>query len=240
MRKQKLNCGSCVFLKRERAFERKCEEFGKLPSSSSCASYKPDVFTLCDERPKVDRLKTVAAAIQMLSLTELQTLGAVMHAERTTRKFGWKFYQRVYVRYTGQAGANYFSNFAVGYVVYADKDYIRIVGESGKLMVTAVNDGSTSTVYTVEQFKVLSAQMTKAKNFTDPRRDIEDSKRATISTLDDIVESDKPLGKKLSKSKSKTDDLVSLIAKLSNGIMSPKKKKKPAARGRSQEIVMSY
>lgn len=237
MKKQSLNCGSCIFLGRERAFERKCTELGKLPSSKSCATYKPDVFTLCDGRPKVKRLGVIANAIHELTPSELQTLGAVLHAERTTRKFGWRFYQRVYIRFTGQAGANYFSNFAVGHVVYADKDYIRIVGDSGKLMVTAVNDGSSSTIYTLEQFKVLSAQMTKAKHFNDPRRELEDTKHTMAVPLDDILDSDKPLGRKLVKSKARTDDLVSLISKLSNGIMRPTRK---SIKGQSKEIVMSY
>jgi hypothetical protein len=221
MKKQNLNCGSCLFLNRDRIFERKCIELGKLPSAKACTSYSPDAFMLAGNEKAVDRLKMVSSAIHGMSLTEIQALAAVLHAEKSTRKAGWKFYQRVVVRYTGSASSNYFSNFAIGYVVFADKDNIKIVGDSGKMMITAMNVPDSNTIYTMEQFKVLSAEMVRKKQFSDNTS----SHHYTgphVAGLDDAIGAGEPTNRKLKVSKTRTEDLVSIIAKMSQGI-SPKK-----------------
>ena len=217
MKKLSLNCGSCLFLNREKVFEKKCVELGKLPSSKACGSYVPDAFILAGSPERVNRLKMVSSAIRGMSLTEIQSLAALLHAEKSTRKAGWSFYQRVIVRYTGTSSSNYFSNFAVGFVVYADKDVVRIVGQSGKMMITAMNCKDGDTVYTLDRFKVLAADMTKRKRFVDTTNAGAARGGSYVRPLDDAIGSENKVSKKITVSKTKTDDLVAIIAKMSMG-----------------------
>lgn len=243
MKKLSLNCGSCLFLNNDKIFERKCGELGKLPTSKGCGSHRSNPFLLIGDSSKLHRLQQIATAVRDMSNNELQALAALLNAERRTRKYGWKFYQRVYIRYTGAGNANYFSNFAVGHVVYADKDTVRIVGDSGKMLVSAINDKSGTTVYTVERFKELAAEMTKKRQFTDPASPATGVVR-TPAKLDDVLADDRPLSKKLVKSKTKADDLVSIVAKMSMGFgLKPQRGRAKATHssGREQsEITMEF
>ena len=215
--KKNLSCGSCLFLNRDRIFEKKCSELGRLPSSKSCGSYVPDAFLLAGSQEKVNRLKLVSSAIHGMSLTEIQSLAALLHAEKSTRKAGWTFYQRVIVRYSGSSSSNYFSNFAVGFVVYADKDVVRIVGKSGAMMLTAMNIKDSDTVYTLERFKPIAAEMTAKKKFVDSTSSCASHGGAYVRPLDDAIGSDSNVNKKVTVAKTKTDDLVSIIDKMSRG-----------------------
>lgn len=239
MKKLNLTCGSCLYLNRDKVFEKKCVELGKVPTSKSCSAHKADAFQLIGKPRSIARLSHIAKGIHGMSASELQALAALIAAERHTQKYGWRFFQRVYVRLLGSSASNYFSNFAVGYVVSADKEYVRIVGDSGKLMVTAMNDHfkghAPSTVYTVEEFKKLAAEMTKKGRFTDNTN----STRVVMSVrkLDDVLASDEPINKKLSKSTTKTDDLVAIVSKMSLGF-SPRAKKSRSRK--SSELVMDW
>ena len=243
MKKLSLNCGSCLFLNNDKIFERKCGELGKLPTSKGCGSHRSNPFLLIGDSSKLHRLQQLSTAIRDMSNNELQALAALLNAERHTRKYGWKFYQRVYIRYTGSGNANYFSNFAVGHVVYADKDTVRIVGNSGKMLVSAINEKTGTTVYTVERFKELSAEMTKKRQFTDPSFQSTGVIRAPAK-LDDVLGDDRPLSKKLIKSKTKADDLVSIVAKMSMGFglkTRNSRASKTHSSGREQsEITMEF
>ena len=224
---QNLNCGSCLFLNRDATFDKKCSELGKLLTSKACLAYKPDVFqlvgsTACGQ----DRLHLVSKALIGMSLPEIQALSAVLSNEKNTRKHGWKFYQRVYVRFIGSTNANYFTNSAVGFVVSADKEYVRVVGNSGKMMVTLLNDKSSSTLYTVDRFKALSVEMTAKKHFVDPSLNKVQTHRIAARQLDDVLD-DRPLNKDVVPSKTRKDDLVSLIEKMSKDFsLKPKKPKR--------------
>lgn len=239
MKKLNLTCGSCLYLNRDKVFEKKCTELGKLVSSKACSSHKADAYQLIGKPRSIARLSHIAKGISGMSASELQALAALISAERHTQKYGWRFFQRVYIRVYGAANANYFSNFAVGYVVSADKEHVRIVGDSGKLMVTAMNDHLNghlpSTVYTVEQFKVLAADMTKKRRFTD--NTTSRSVVMAVRKLDDVLVSDEPINKRLSRSATKMDDLVAIVSKMSLGL-SPKAKKR--SRKSSGELVVDW
>ena len=226
MSKHQLNCGSCLFLNRERCFERRCSDLGKLPTNKSCNSYKPDMFTLVGSGQKIDRMQKMATAVHGMSANELQALGAVLHAERNTRKAGWRFMQKVYVRYTGSSNRNYLSNFLVGYVLYADKEYVRIVGDSGKMFLSVLNDSEGNTLFTVKAFKALRDQMLAGRKFSDPEGS-PDYMRSHVAKLDEIAASDQPLRKQVTKKKSKEDDLVSIVSRMARGIIGRNTGSKP-------------
>ena len=155
------------------------------------------------------------------------------------RKAGWKFYQRVIVRFAGSGTSNYFNNFAVGYVVHADKDNLRIVSESGKMTVTAMNIKDSETVYTMERFRALAKEMIRLKHFSDPSsggywvspRPVE---------LDAALRSERSLTPKLKSSKTRTEDLVSIISKMSNGFSTGSTKKRKTSSSNSGEISMDW
>jgi hypothetical protein len=234
VKKLSLNCGSCLYLNRDKIYEKRCTELGKLPTSKCCASHKPDVFSLIGDEEKVSKLSLVSKAIVGLGNSELQALAALLANERNTRKYGWRFYQKVYIRYTGDSTSNYLSNFAVGYVVSADKDTVRVVGESGVLMVSAINEKDSATVYTLERFQELSRSMVKAGKKIDPKSLIQ---KPFVQKLDAVLDSNTPISKKLVKSKTRTDDLVAIIAKMSKGLDIRSKKK---SRDATTEIVMDW
>lgn len=240
MKQQSLNCGSCLFLNRERTFELKCSESGKLPTSKGCLSYKPDMFTLVGTPEKLGRVSKLSHAIHGMTPTELQALGAVLHAERNTRKAGWHFFQKVYVRFTGGADRNYLSNFAVGYILYADKDTVRVVGRNGKMFVSAINDPNSETVYTVERFAPMRAEMVRRKKFVDLKTQAQcaPSQRSTVAQLDDVLDNGLPVTKKLKVSKAREDDLCSIISRMSRGMIGRGSKR--TNRAPAGEIVMGY
>lgn len=241
MKQHQLNCGSCLYLNRERCFERRCSDLGKLPTNKACGTYKPDMFTLVGSGQKIDRMHKMAEAVHGMTATELQTLGAVLHAERNTRKAGWKFMQKVYVRYTGASNRNYLSNFLVGYVLYADKEYVRIVGESGKMFLSVLNTDEGTTLYTVAKFKEVREAMQANKKFVDPEAS-PDYAHAHIAKLDAIMAIDPPMRKQVKKSKANEDDLVSIVSRMARGIIgrssTAKRKKKQSEEG--SEITFRF
>ena len=223
MSKQILNCGSCLFLNRERCMERRCADLGKLPTSKACGSHKPDMFSLAGTNQRMDRLAVLADVVHSMSATDLQVLGSVLHAEKNTRKHGWKFMQKVFVRFSGASNKNFLSNFCVGYVLYADKEYVRIVGENGKMFLSVLNEAEGTTVYTVKRFKPMREAMLASKSLRDPAFD-----RGVrhVSRLDDVVNDDNVvLRKQVTKAKSSTDDLVSIVARMYNGQLGRSKSK---------------
>jgi hypothetical protein len=191
---------------------------------------------LISEGGKFDRLKALSSAIYDLTATELQALGAVMQAERVTRKHGWRFMQKVYVRYTGSSSRNFFSNFAIGYVAYADKECLRIFGINGKAFVTILkgSDGYGNSVYTVKQFKEMREKMVAQKQFVDPAIEIEREQwnRARVLKLDDLLdEPAKIRNRKIKPSKAREDDLVSIIGRVGRGLIGTRTKNASSSSG---------
>ena len=214
--KKQLQCGSCVGLVRSPVLEVPCNQVGKLPTSRSCGSHQPDVFTLAGGEEKVNLMLTIADVMARMSVNDLQILASLMLNEKTTRKHGFKFKQKVYLRVQGQTNSNYLSNFAVGYVLDANKDTVRLIGESGTMSVSCLNEKDSCTLYTVARFNVLREQMLKDRKFIDPAVQkiiIPAPKETNVKTLDAAF--DDGLLKK--KSRKERGDLVSLVSRLSKG-----------------------
>lgn len=222
-------CGICVFHNREKTFERKCSELGKLPTSKGCNSFKPDPFGLLGTDQKLDRLAMLSKALHGMSATELQHASALISYQRHTIKYGFTFMEKVYIRFTGTK--NYLSNFCVGRIVYVDKDAIRVVGKSGKVFLSFFSDGNGNysgtigySLYTAKQFEPMRLQMVKDKAFVDPTIKAYVPKPHIID-LDEASERKVPEQAKIRKSSS--DDLVSLVSRMQRGVVrGPKKPKK--------------
>lgn len=227
--KKSLQCGSCSFLVRDRVFEAKCADLGRIPTSKACGSYAPDAFSLVGDNDKLQNLNAVADMMAQMGTTDLQILGALMLREKQTRKHGFKFHQKVYIRFRGNSSANYLSNFVVGYVLDATKDTVRVVGESGATAISAMNDKNSETLYTVERFNKMRVDMVANKRYIDPAILDEDEliKRkmsSSIMPLDQAV-AEGIIDKKTMKNKAAKDDLVSLVARMGRGQLRRKKEK---------------
>lgn len=213
-----LHCGSCAFLDRDKVFESKCSELGRLPSSRACNSHKSDVFTLVSNESHIDLLDELSSIIQGFGPKELKVLAALLLAETATRKAGFRFYQRVYLRIQGSLSENYFSNFAVGHVLDADKERIRVVGfyDNSTTCVYAINDKTSTTIYTVERFEELKEKMLKSRAFVS--HDYSTEQRVmSLGYADDQGYLDKPVARRRVKRAPVEDDLVRMVQRLSKG-----------------------
>lgn len=221
--KKNLNCGSCSGLIRERVLESRCNELGRLPTSKACGSHSPDVFSLVGDEERITNLEDVGEMMAQMSDNDLQILGSLMLREKQTRKNGFRFRQKVYIRIRGNSTANYLSNFVVGYVLDATKETVRVIGESGKTAISAINDKNSDTLYTVERFNKLRRQMLDEGKRLDPDLVTEDARLAAkmqqqtyVMPLDQAV-NDGVIDRKEAKRKTPKDDLVTLVQRMGRG-----------------------
>lgn len=251
MNNKKPDCGSCLHLDRERHFESVCATLGKLRTSRACHAYKPDMFKVVGSIPSMDRLFHLVDAIRGLSPHELEALGEVMKAERTTRKAGWSFMQKVYVRYAGTATRDYLNNFLVGWVVYADKEYVRVIGEGSGVFLTLMNEPDSTTLYSAARFRDLRRKMLEARKVDDPTSAFTGTRR--VIQLDELATKEVRLRKGVRAGKVREDDLVSIVSRMSRGLIGrrnsrpenshPQVRQKTAgsnSTGPSTEIVFSH
>ena len=236
-----LNCGSCANLNREKVFEAKCSELGKIPTSRACRSHAPDAFTLMqDQETRLTSLVEMGRVFRRMSPNDLQILAALLLNEKRTRRAGYSFMQKVYIRISGSSGRNYLSNFVMGYVLDADKDQVRIVSETGLTAVT-LPKGSPS-LYTVEQFEPVRAEIFANKRWVD--QDVKaDAARLSSRVLADLDQADvrgdldtKSAKRKKIKKVKHAEDLVSFVAKMTRGVISTKK----AHQAMDEEITINW
>ena len=241
--KKHLQCGSCTYLIRDRVFEAKCSELGRIPTSKACGSHVPDVFTLVNSEESLHNLQSLGDMMAQMGNNDLQILGALLLREKQTRKHGFKFHQKVYVRFRGTSNNNYLSNFVIGYVLDATKETIRVVGESGSTAITAINDKNSDSIYTAERFNPLRIAMVRDKRYVDPSLVDEDERLrkkmyASVMPLDQAVE-EGILNKKTMANKAVKDDLVSLVARLGRGQLRREKKERVAPTG-DEEVRIDW
>ena len=220
-----LNCGGCAGLMRDRVFETRCTELGRIPTSKACKQFVPDAMTLMqDQERRMESFLDMAQVFRSMSPNDMQIFGALLVNERKTRKAGFSFLEKVYVRVQGQAGRNFMHNFAMGYVLDADKEQIRIISESAKTMIVLPNEKISNSLYTVRQFATIRAEIVDGKKWTDPEVVKSDARMsAAIANLDQADAAgmlDTPIAarRKIKKVKEK-DDLVSFVAKMNRGIV---------------------
>lgn len=235
--KKNLQCGSCTNLLRDKVFEARCNDLGKLPSSKSCGSYIPDAFSLVPGEKKINNLLDIAHLMSTLSPNELQILAGLMLREKMTRRAGFSFLQKVYVRVQGSGNQFYLNDFVVGYVLDADRDRVRIISESGVTCITAINDSKSLTLYTTERFAPMRVEMMAKRHFTNPKN----VKAPVDKYADTIAELDKVdpalLSAKRAVRKSEPDDLTAFAKKLGRGLFREKRTSTPFG---STEISISH
>lgn len=212
-----LQCGSCSFLTREKIFEQKCLDLGKLPSSKACRSHTADVFSLIDNYSNIDLLEALASIIHGFNASDLKILAAIALSEHITRKAGFHFFQKVYLRIKGGASEDFFSNFVSGHVLDADKERVRVVGigEERLMCVYAINDPLSHTLYKVDRFEALKEKMFQGNYFK--------AEQTVVGRVIDLGEADEkglidtPYVKKKLKRAVIEHDLVHIVKRLSEG-----------------------
>ena len=219
--KKHLQCGSCLHLKNEKCFDKPCFDLGKLPQTRSCASYKANHQLIVGNQEQEARLYHLVHALSGMGPSELQALAGLIAETARTRKNGWNFLEKVYIRYRGDSTRNYASNFMLGYVVYADKDSVKIIGESGKTFATYINEKNGNTLYNAKRFAELRKHFKESKQHIDPKITQEDSvlasRRGEIADFDEVV-ARKKTGKKQVQKASK-NDLVSIVSRMQRGMV---------------------
>ena len=227
-----LQCGSCTFRERDKLFEKRCSELGKLPSAKACASHTSDAFSLIESSEDDNALSSLGSIIANYGPTELNALASLLLREKQTRKLGYTFYQKVYVRLQGHVKNNYFSNFVTGRILDATKEHVRIVGLHGKNMVCvyAINEKESTTFYTTDRFYPIRKAMAESSRYIDPEcmggPPSGSSLRGRICDLAsseslEILEVSAHAKRRLKKAP--TDDLVRLVSRLARGVSKPKR-----------------
>jgi len=180
--------------------------------------------------PVKDPLHTLATSIAEFTVPELKVLAALLLGENKTRKYGYCFWQLVYVRLKGSASSNYLHNFGKGRVLDADKEYVRVISETGKTCIQVVNDKDSNTLFTVEKFRPLRNKMIRDKLIDDPALEKPKVKITAniLESIDFAIEAEK-LAENFTKKnkkirKSQEMDLVSIVKKMADGRILKRKK----------------
>ena len=184
-----MRCGDCSRLECERLTNNFCIEEGRLPTSKACGHFSPNFFPVAQDEQAMESLDQFAACIEGMGTKALRVVAGILLREPVTRKHGYRFLQKVFVRYQGSSSDNYLSNFCIAYVIDADKQRIRLVGASNRVVVTLYRP-STS-IYTESQFAKMRKEMREAQRLVDPAiakfaRDF--NLRRQMIGLDDLVE----------------------------------------------------
>ncbi len=240
---QNVTCGQCSGFRYDKLIGGKqqhgCEvALNKTEDCEACSRFAPDVRQMEDfvGSTGFEGLTNLVASIDGKSL---KVLSALIRAEGTTRKHGFAFGQKVYVRYRGRANADYLSNFMSAYVLFVNKNYIRLMGKDARCVLTYTRD-AMPTLYTPEAFESLRRQMEAKGRRVDPDvhtttvkrlRHIEeieldmtdDSKSGNVTTIDTVFRENSH-----KRTKSEVYDLTQVVADLMQGydIKDGKKRKR--------------
>lgn len=177
---EKLTCGDCVGLTRERLINGEdvtCNKQGKKASHVSCDKFTPNSFALADSVEKNgSSIFELADLLRGFGTEQLRTFAAVLLNENVTRKNGYTFLQKIYVRYRGTLSRTYLSNFMTARILSVDTNHIRVCSDDGKIIMTFQNMGHEKNVFTVPQFEVLRRKLEFAGAYVDPKPEKFDKK----------------------------------------------------------------
>jgi len=180
----------------------------------------------------------MAEAFQKMNSKDLEVFAAILLKEKVTRKYKFKFMQRVYVR-TGLSG-NYLDNFSEGFIVDVDKKYIRIISEEGRTAIRVINDPSLGTVFTTSQFKPIYDEMIQSGRLTDPARKVHQQKILRLFEAERIGDLDSKASKRRGITRIEEFDTELRTAKRFLAKGEKKKKNKNNKVIRNGEFVIRY
>ena len=166
-------CGDCRFYCTEKAFEKPCDKLGIIETAKSCAKFKPAVQKFDDALNESEgALDMLGKFMRKIPSSNLHILSSVILNEKVTRKFGYCFMQKVYVRYRGTQEADYLDNFLPCHIMEATKEGLRLLSHDGKthILKTDFRKGELAgpNIYSISEFKKFRAAMLRSKKLEDP------------------------------------------------------------------------
>lgn len=223
-------CGECVGFKCEKLIadnKQVCSKIDKTSTSAACPHFIADTKAL-QPLMKRDAFDGLVSLFQAVPEEGLRALASLLYNEKKTRKAGFHFGQKVYVRYRGAAGANYLSNFMIARIMSVSSEYIRLTSQDGKCNLTFARSTNEDHILTVEEFNELRQKMVAKSRLVDPdttrlltkrlrceeEYDLNmtnESAGGQITTIDTVFKENKLPRRK----QKKTIDLVDLV----NGMM---------------------
>jgi len=232
-------CGDCVGFKCEKLIpdsKEVCSKADKTMTSSTCPHFIADVEPL---KPlmKRDAFDALIAILQEVPTEGLRNLASLLYNEKKTRKAGFHFGQKVYVRYRGSASANYLSNFMIARIMSVTKEAIRLTSQDGKCNLTFFRETNEQHILSVDEFNELRVKMVRKGRLVDPDAErllskklrceeeyelgmTNESSGGQITTIDTVFKENK-----LPRKKGKKEvDLVDLV----NGVMAGQNVEKQA------------
>lgn len=158
----------------------------------------------------------------------LRVLASILYNEKRTRKAGYFFGQKVYVRYRGANSSNYLSNFMIAHVMYVSNEHYRLMSMDGKCVLT-YGIQCRPNIFTVDQFADLRTKMLKKNKLVDPdverllskrfqaeeEHELNLTKESAIGNVTTIDKVFKENG--VRKSKQKTTTLIDLVSRAASG-----------------------
>lgn len=229
MKKSEFRCGDCRFYSCEKHFDKVCEQLGHLETSIGCEQFKPNVKKLKDALQETEgAIGLLAQVISKVPSSSLHVLSSILYNEKVTRKYGYYFMQKVYVRHRGQPSADYISNFMPAYIMEASKHGLRLLSASGNthILKTEFSRGEITgpNIYSISEWKKLKAKMVAGNKVEDP--ELRRKKVSQDFLIEDSIPEEKT--EKRKKKKYAINDLVSMADDIERGHITKGSYKKKA------------
>lgn len=214
-KKPKPTCGSCVHFDKEKLFDKKCCDLGKIAESKACPSHHPNVFKIRTQHGEDNKVTPLFKALREVPDDVIPVLAAMLAREERTRKLTpFKLLQPVVVCFTGDG--TYVSNYCKANILDITKDYVRIINRKGDMIMTVSLDCLDS-IFSLRQWQEKKAEMLKMGRLVAP----EDKRKTSslvnheiIPTIDSAFEQGRISEKKLRKT-----DLVKYLEFLDTGVL---------------------
>ena len=231
LKSQEPSCGECVGYCTETVIDKKlCRDSGVLETQKPCNKFAPNTNELADLVEDGDTFMALAKLISAVPDNRLRLLGAVIMREKQTRANDYHIGQKIYVRYRGHLKVNYLSNFMSAFIMYADRDFIRVASRDGKCCMTFATSNRQA-ILSPAEFRPIREKMVSNGRYVDPDVQRATSKRlrcieeyelgltesnaGEIPTIDTVFRTNK-VSKKSRKS-SEPNDLVAIVRAVENG-----------------------
>ena len=168
----KPRCNECVGFKNAKLLSPKatCFEMGRSKASEVCTMFTFNSFDIVSREPSTSIVPPMLELSQVISCfptSKLRSLALLISYEKLTRNCGFSFYQKIYLRYRGHAGANYLSNFMIAYVIRAvpsRRDIPSMLYLTDRRCISQFSfenyeDSMSISLYTADDFEALKSRM---------------------------------------------------------------------------------
>ena len=121
-----VKCRDCVYFNKNAIFSDKCENLGIQSFAVPCEKFviDPNQIDFLESPEK----KELAGIIKNLPDRKLAIIAALINQENKTRKKGFYFGQKVYIKIYQP---DYLSNYVSAYIIAADKTHVFLQGKKG-------------------------------------------------------------------------------------------------------------